>query len=298
MNNASQTVLSGSSIQPLFRNVLQVVACLLIMQMPLLAADQNPPDSTKPNVAVAELFTSHGCSSCPPADKVFATIIREHPDVVALEYHVDYWDSLVHGSDGSFKDPFSNPDYTLRQQAYNSQNRYMQGRPGVYTPQMVVNGAYATVGSRKQFVDHAVLNHKERAYSLQVSAKPLAADTDGKQVLSVTTTAPADALDPDAQAWLAIFHIEKVTPITGGENNRKTLTNHHIVTDLIPIGRTIREIRKRDAVAGADNNASPLLLADQVEVTLEEGQGCAVIVQNELPGPVFAAGYCDAAIWR
>lgn len=270
---------------------------LAIWQNALFAGNGNSAADVEPGVAVAELFTSQGCSSCPPADELFGEIIRNHPDVVALEYHVDYWDTLVHGNDGSFKDIFSNPDYTLRQHAYNNGNRRLLGRPGVYTPQMVVNGTYATVGSQKQYVDHALANLEPRVYPITVSARENSSSPGATQLLSVTTTAPASALDPDALAWLAIFHVEKETDITGGENNRLTLVNHHVVTELVPIGRSIQEIRKRDAVMGADQDSDILVLADGVEVTLEKGQGCAVLLQKERPGPIYAAGYCDSSIW-
>jgi len=66
--------------------------------------------------AVIELFTSQGCYSCPPAEKLLGELIESHPDVVALEFHVDYWDSLVYGTHGTHKDPFSDKENTYRQQ--------------------------------------------------------------------------------------------------------------------------------------------------------------------------------------
>jgi len=83
---------------------------------------------------VVELFTSQGCYSCPPADEYLAEIIEKQPEVVALEYHVDYWDDLHYGAAGVWKDPFSDPSYSARQRRYNSLG--LKGRPGVYTPQI------------------------------------------------------------------------------------------------------------------------------------------------------------------
>ena len=69
--------------------------------------------------AVVELFTSQGCYSCPPAEKLLGELIENDPDLVALEFHVDYWDTLVYGRHGSHKDPFSDEENTYRQQLYN-----------------------------------------------------------------------------------------------------------------------------------------------------------------------------------
>jgi len=92
---------------------------------------------------LVELFTSQGCSSCPPAEALLKELTQT-PGVVAIEWHVDYWDTLVHRG-SSWKDPFSNAAYTARQRAY---NRALRGTSGVYTPQAVIGGQYETVVSR------------------------------------------------------------------------------------------------------------------------------------------------------
>ena len=80
---------------------------------------------------MVELFTSQGCYSCPPADEHLVELIENNPDLVALEFHVDYWDDLNYGAAGTWKDPFSNAAYTQRQRQYNSYP--LEGRKGVYT---------------------------------------------------------------------------------------------------------------------------------------------------------------------
>ncbi|MFN0023541.1 MAG: DUF1223 domain-containing protein, partial [Parvularculaceae bacterium] len=97
------------------------------------AAVATPAD--KP--VVVELFTSQGCSSCPPAEALMRELAKR-PGLVALEWHVDYWDDLHAGSSGKWKDPFSSADHTARQRAY---NRALRGTGGAYTPQMVIDGA-------------------------------------------------------------------------------------------------------------------------------------------------------------
>ena len=122
---------------------------------PAIASEQ--PGGTP---AVIELFTSQGCYSCPPAEALLGDLIEANdPDnLVALEFHVDYWDSLVYGSHGSHKDPFSSADNTLRQRLYNHDGD-LRGQRGVYTPQMVVNGRYAAVGSKRRTVLELSLIH-------------------------------------------------------------------------------------------------------------------------------------------
>ena len=107
--------------------------------MALLTLEERPAIATAAAAeevpTVVELFTSQGCYSCPPAE-AFLGELAKRSDVVALEFHVDYWDDLVYGSAGQWKDPFSDPAYTRRQQVY------ARGIPGgrVYTPQIVVDG--------------------------------------------------------------------------------------------------------------------------------------------------------------
>ena len=99
----------------------------------------NVDDATKP-IVVVELFTSEGCSSCPPADKLLSRIVddaNDHVEVLALSFHVDYWDYI------GWKDPYAKSTFTQRQRAYARKFYSSQ----IYTPQMVVNGKHEFVGS-------------------------------------------------------------------------------------------------------------------------------------------------------
>ena len=241
-------------------------------------------DSTASTPAVIELFTSHGCSSCPPADELFSDLIAKNPSIVALEYHVDYWDKLIHGNAGSFKDPFSSPDYTQRQRAYNQQR--LEGRRGVYTPQMIVNGRYVTVGSQGRYVEHGLQTAERPNIKLTVEKSPGA--TAGGEGLRVKLQDASSAeLPRGSKLWLAVFDIERETEITGGENKNLTLVNHHIV-------REFREIWSPGDPATVTDDDQGLVI--DTTVALGEGQGCAVLLQpvspGLSPGPIHAAGYC------
>lgn len=215
---------------------------------------------------LVELFTSQSCYSCPPAEALLGELAGRR-DVVALEFHVDYWDRLVHGAAGAWKDPYSSPEATLRQRLYNAAIR---GTGNVYTPQMVIDGTFEVVGSQRT----AVLGAIERAARAERARVGVALTPSADRGLSVTLRGtPGDG----ATLWLAVFDKAKTTVVRAGENQGKTLTNHHIVSALRPLG----------PVTGAS-----MTIADP---GLAPGQGCAVIVQSATLRPVLGAAYCPGS---
>ncbi len=217
---------------------------------------------------MVELFTSQGCYSCPPADKFLAKLIKDRPEVVALEYHVDYWDDLNYGSAGVWKDPFSDPAYSSRQRIYNS--RRLEGRPGVYTPQMIVNGHTAQVGTSQLAVTEALPR-----------AKPPLNITARQSGTEVTISAAYDAEKWDSRSkatlWFAVFDRKQETQVANGENHGKTMHNHHVVRQLTPVA----EFHKK----GFEQTINVPALDDA-------NKGCAVFIQVNNQGPVVAADYC------
>lgn len=108
---------------------------------------------------VVELFTSQGCSSCPPADRIMHELAKRD-DVIGLALHVDYWDYI------GWKDEYADPDHTLRQRAYAREN----GKSMIYTPQMIINGQHDIVGAQAQELDRLIDAHLKAAPEAAVTA--------------------------------------------------------------------------------------------------------------------------------
>ncbi|GJL81644.1 MAG: hypothetical protein DHS20C01_12780 [marine bacterium B5-7] len=227
------------------------------------SADEGGDARGTPARAVVELYTSQGCYSCPPADILLKELIDNRNDVVALEFHVDYWDDLVYGSAGSWRDPFSNADFTRRQRQYNSTP--MGGRTGVYTPQMVVNGQHALVGSNRDALYMGINKQSRLPVDVHIDKR------DGAYIVSLDGT-PTDSAD----IWQIRFIPAASTQVVRGENNGKTMHNHHIVTEFKHIGR---------------------MQNDKLEVKIEPDSSnrtnCAVLVQNNT-GHILGAAYCPS----
>jgi hypothetical protein len=207
--------------------------------------------------AVVELFTSQGCSSCPPADALL-TSLAESDKVVALAYHVDYWDYV------GWKDTFAQEAYSDRQRAYAKG----WGSSRIYTPQMVVNGAKAVVGSRRNEVQDAV----------DKADLPLAMDvTLRNDMLKISVPANPDL--PDAVVWLVTYLDRADVKIESGENAGKSIVYTQVVT-----GRQVLGMWEND-------NGAELKLPIN-EVLGAANTGFAVLVQQEkngLPGAILAA---------
>ena len=107
---------------------------------------------------MVELFTSQGCSSCPPADALLAEL-ADRDDVIAMALHVDYWDYI------GWKDKFADPAFTKRQKLY----AYAAGTRTIYTPQMIVNGREHVVGSKPMKLADLIERHKRTTQTAQVA---------------------------------------------------------------------------------------------------------------------------------
>ncbi|WP_135505955.1 DUF1223 domain-containing protein [Roseovarius aestuariivivens] len=178
----------------------------------ILAALPARSDETRP--VVVELFTSQGCSSCPPADKLLHSL-AEQEDIIALALHVDYWDYI------GWADSFADPAFSTRQRLYAKTS----GRKMVYTPQIVVNGRDGVVANRP--IDVADLIDRYRNAPQRVD---LNLSRQGDQVMIEAT--PLSGLKGPLLVQLVRYMPEKTVEITRGENAGKTLSYANIVTDL------------------------------------------------------------------
>lgn len=174
-----------------------------------------------PRTVVLELFTSQGCSSCPPADKLLSKLGREDfPDglIVPLAYHVDYWNHL------GWSDPFSSPKWSARQREYASA---IQGSQ-VYTPQLVVNGSVQLVGSSERHVRAEI----ERQLQARVRGTVVIdrISREGNE-LEVQLRAKLDrgAADARVDVVVALFENGLATAVSRGENTSRNLANDFIV---------------------------------------------------------------------
>jgi hypothetical protein len=161
--------------------------------------------------AVVELFTSEGCSSCPPADVLLADLARQNANVYALEFHVDYWNGL------GWPDRFSSPDWTRRQRAY----ARSFGESGLYTPEMIVGGTDPFNGSDRTRAQADVARSLGKAAPVRLRLQPRAA---GQEAIAVDIDAPG--APADATVAVALVQHEAVTDVRAGENADRTL--HHV----------------------------------------------------------------------
>lgn len=166
---------------------------------------------------VVELFTSQGCSSCPPADRILGDL-ADDPDVIALAFHVDYWDYL------GWKDDFASPAFTNRQKAYARAN----GERSVYTPQMVIGGRDLVIGSKAMKVSGLVRRHMETSQPVSVRAQQTGD--------SVAVRASASGAVPRSVVQLVTYIPEVTVAIKRGENAGRTLTYHNVVRQVITLG--------------------------------------------------------------
>ena len=191
---------------PTSRNVLltpALLGCLALMSSPATA-------DTRP--VLVELFTSQSCSSCPPADALLGELARRR-DVVALGFHISYWDGP------GWKDPFSSQSSTDRQRAYARLFRLAQ----VYTPQMIVDGAREMVGSNRDQVLAALRDARPETIA------PVTFAADRRSVA-------IGAGDGRGNVLLVRFAEKRTTRVAGGENARRTLQDANGVEMLTAFG--------------------------------------------------------------
>ncbi|MEM5520014.1 DUF1223 domain-containing protein [Sulfitobacter sp. AS59] len=202
---------------------------------------------------VVELFTSQGCSSCPPADEILAELAGRD-DVIALALHVDYWDYI------GWKDQFGDPDHATRQRAY----AVAGGRKSIYTPEMIINGITDIVGAKPMAVAQAIVDHKNDPALVDLT---LTRSGDSLQINAETLPG---AKGPFTVNLLQYIPAQKIH-IKRGENAGHAFSYHNIAKDWSILG---------DWAANA-----PLILTTPID----GGLPAVVIIQQSGAGPIVAA---------
>ena len=200
---------------------------------------------------VVELFTSQGCSSCPPADALLGELARQ-PGVIALAYHVDYFDSL------GWKDRFAIPEATQRQQGYVRR----LARSGPFTPQVVVSGDTSVVGSNRVSVEEAVAGDRD--------ALAVALSRSGDNLLIQFREAWREPMD----VYLVSYLNEVTAKIERGENAQRTLKHFNVVRSFTRLGTW---------------NGKPQQMTSPLSRLPREASGVAVILQRKNQGAVTGA---------
>ncbi len=236
----------------------------LLLTLPLLARWPRPahaaPDAAKANAPVViELFTSQGCSSCPPADALMHEWAKQ-PGVIALSLHVDYWDYL------GWRDTFGKRGHVERQQAYARHG----GSRQVFTPQAMVDGQYPAIGSNREAVE-AALQMARKDKHLQLSA---AYDAAGRpQKLLIPGLKPWQG---EATIWLCLYDKRHDVTVERGENRGKLLTYVNVARAWADLGRWSGEALSLD-------------LTQRLGDYNWQEKGAVILVQASRGGPILGA---------
>ncbi|WP_171231410.1 thioredoxin family protein [Ruegeria sp. HKCCA4812] len=229
----------------MFRSIAlaTVFSCLVAVQA---AAEEDP--------VVVELFTSQGCSSCPPADRIMHDLAKRN-DVIGLALHVDYWDYI------GWKDEYANPDHTLRQRAYAREG----GRSMIYTPQMVINGQHDIVGAQSRELDRLIEAHLKAAPEALVTAVRSADE------VTVDVT-PVELPKGDTYD----VHVVQYSPMRHASIRRGELAGHEL---------DYANVVEAWQIAGQWDGTAPQSFTVQLGLDLP----AVVLVQRAGEGPIVAA---------
>lgn len=254
--------LSGPSRKRVCAVAAGILASILTAE---LAYAQNnngqSADSSRPR-AVIELFTSQGCSSCPPADRLIGEFSKD-PSIVAVTMPIDYWDYL------GWKDTLANPKFSERQRAYAKE----RGDRQVYTPQSIINGEIHALGSSREQIEAAIL----RTSGADVMSVPVAARLEqGK----IRISAAAGAQSDEAEVWICGIQQTVAVSVGRGENSGRTLNYYNVM-------RRWLKVADWSGKAGEWTVPAENIIGDDVD-------GVAVYLQRgrrDRPGPMLGAAF-------
>ena len=244
-------------------------ASVITISMMLMALFSAHAENSKSPVVV-ELFTSQGCSSCPPADIVLQEITT-HENVIALSLPIDYWDNL------GWPDTFASPEHTQRQRQYAD----VLPNSRVYTPQMVINGHIDVVGSRRDEVLQAIAQESDRQRpNIEIS---LATRNEALEI--GLKEAPESLANVEASVWIAPYRSgpQKVE-VKRGENGGRSLSYSNVVQGLMKLGMYNGE-------ATAFTHSIAMLRHKNVD-------DCVILIQNDRSGEIIGVKKIDLAAFN
>jgi len=243
--------------------ILALTIALLVpsSRVPAQQAGINP--SFPPPKNVLELFTSQGCDTCPPADKVLASY-ADRPDVIAITLPVDIWDYL------GWKDTLASDKNSERQKFYAK----ARGDGAIYTPQVIVNGMIGVNGSDPKAIDEAIHLTDE---TLKTTRVPIRFWHERNSIIIEAGDAPPGLRTKEATIWFAVVQKKADVPVEHGDNEGKTLTYTNIVREMLPVGSW-------------NGKAMHLELA-RTAVMTPETQACIVLLQEGKAGPIIGAAW-------
>lgn len=235
------------------------VGFMALQAMDSGTAKRNTSLDNMDRVVVAELFTSQGCSSCPPAD-IVAAHLAKNDKVVVISRPVTYWDRL------GWKDTLAREENTALQRLY---ARKDFANSGVYTPQMVINGHRGAIGSREYQVRDLIMSELNQANAASVKVSPT---TSGGYAIALN-----GQVKKDATITLVALDSSATVKIGRGENSGRELTYTNVLREEMVIGRW--------------NGGSAEYTVSAADMQVAEADRYAVIVQEEGAGDIVAASY-------
>jgi hypothetical protein len=188
-----------------------ILCCGIVAMMPGLAL-------AEPR-AVLELFTSQGCSSCPPADKLLGELAHD-PSIVAMSLPIDYWDYL------GWKDTLADPRNSARQRAY----AHARGDRQVYTPQLVINGTTHAKGGDKAAIEEAIAQTRRNGAAMSVPITLAASNG------MLTIDVGEGSAQKSGEVWLYALTTDVPVKIGRGENSGRTVTYHNVCRHWMKLG--------------------------------------------------------------
>jgi len=259
--------IQGSEAPRILPRIILLLTSLILLEFPG-GSGSGALASSDRGFAVVELFTSEGCSSCPPADALLGRLAEESRSggrsIYLLAYHVDYWDRL------GWKDRFSDPAFTARQEEY----AQALGGTGAYTPQMIVNGRDEFVGSAESRARRSISSALARPAAAQVTLTP--GEIRGRTLplgYSVAGTRTPELLR------LALVERGLSTQVAGGENAGRRLTHENVVRHLETV-----------SLSGAGSGRAEIQIPDSVALA---HASLIAFVQDPKSGAILGATAVD-----